>query len=421
MSSIFSWFRFDWFTLLAFTMFIIGFTSFLTAGFIYLKKRFVALLPFQKKTKKHISILLFVMIYSSMVMMPLRLIENKFSDFLYWFAFISLGTAHLLLVLTLFRDLILLSLFILRKIQLPFASGSIITDKKKVSSTEETPRDSTLSRKEFFIKASHKVIVSASVGLTTHSLYQARKVANLTPVRVPLKNLPKNFDGFKITQITDIHVGPTIKRSYVEAIVDAVNSTKPDLVAITGDLVDGSVDALYSHVEPLKNLRSKYGSYFVTGNHEYYSGAEAWVEALRNLGINVLMNEHVVLTKNKSHLILAGVTDYRAYRILPEHKTDPAKAIRDCKVDGCKIILAHQPRSIYKVAEAGYDLQISGHTHGGQLFPYNFFIHLIQPFVEGLHRYKNTWIYVNRGTGYWGIPMRLGAPSEIAEITLQTI
>ena len=416
-----TWRSFDWLTLFFWTIFLTVFTLILTAGFIYLKKRFVLLLPFQQKTKKHLSTLLFVMIYSSVFMMPLRLIENTFSDFLYWYAFISLGIAHLLILLTFFRDVILFTLPLLSKIKLTLISNFSDSNKIESAPSEEVLKNNKLSRKEFFIQASNKTIISAVTGLASYSLYQARKVANLTPVDIPLKNLPIDFDGFKITQITDIHVGPTIKKNYVEAIVDAVNSTKPDLVAITGDLVDGSVDALYSHVEPLKNLRSRYGNYFVTGNHEYYSGADAWVEAIHNLGIKTLMNEHVVLTKKKSHLILAGVTDYTAHRILPKHKTDPLKAIQDCEVDGCKIVLAHQPRSIYKVAEVGYDLQISGHTHGGQLFPYNFFIHLVQPFVEGLHRYKNTWIYVNRGTGYWGIPMRLGAPSEIAEITLKKI
>ena len=399
-----------------FLAFIFGFGSFLTLGFFYLKKRLIHLLPIQPKYKKRLTIFLFFTIYSAMLMIFLRLMENRFSDFMYWYAYISLGFANILVSLTVIRDLVLIVSALVRKVKVRFLSSSPARQP-----AGDALRSEYMNRRDFFVQASGKAILSLASGLSAYAIYEARKLAHSVPVSVSLKNLPKSFDGFKITQITDIHIGPTIKKGYMEAIVEAVNKTKPDMVAITGDLVDGSVERLYEHVEPLKYIQSRYGSYFVTGNHEYYSGAENWVKAVQSLGIQTLINEHVTFTRGESHLILAGVTDYTAHRMLLEHKTDPAKAIQDCKVEGCKILLAHQPRSIYKASQAGFDLQISGHTHGGQIFPWNFLVHLVQPFVEGLHLYKNTWIYVNRGAGYWGIPMRLGAPSEIAEITLHSI
>ncbi len=402
----------NWNKLFLLSSFITVVTSTLTIGFFYLKKYLIKLLPFKTHIKNYLTILLFIMVYSFVLIIPFHSMENVFSDLLYWYASISLGIIYFLILLTALRDFILFILYLAKKIQFNFFISS--TSSNKIKSNRE------IHRKDFFIKTYHKIILPVTSGFVGYGLYQARKVANRTPVQITLKNLPKDFDGFKITQITDIHVGPTIKREYIEKIVEAVNSTQPDMVAITGDLVDGSVPKLYSHIEPLKNMHSEYGSYFVTGNHEYYSGAKDWIKAIRSLGIQVLLNEHTILRRKKSHLILAGVTDYTAHKILPEHKTDPAKAIQNCDVDGCKILLAHQPRSLYKAVESNYDLQISGHTHGGQLFPFGILVHLVQPFVQGLHYYKKTWIYVNKGTGYWGIPMRLGAPSEIAEIVLRS-
>jgi uncharacterized protein len=231
--------------------------------------------------------------------------------------------------------------------------------------------------------------------------------------------LPAGLQGFSIAQISDIHVGPTIRREYVEGIVAAVNELNADAIAITGDLVDGSVRELASHVEPLAHLRARYGAYFVTGNHEYYSGERAWTKELRRLGVHVLMNEHVVLDRGEEKLVLAGVTDYSAHHFDPAQRSDPAAALANAPADaGAKILLAHQPRSAPAAEAAGFDLQLSGHTHGGQFWPWNFFVRLQQPFTAGLDRLGSLWIYTSRGTGYWGPPKRFGAPSEITRIRL---
>ena len=247
----------------------------------------------------------------------------------------------------------------------------------------------------------------------------ARRTAPVVQVDVPIAGLPQALHGFTIAQISDIHVGPTIRRGYLQAIVDRVNSLQADAVAITGDLVDGSVAELAEHVAPLAALRSRHGSFFVTGNHEYYSGAHAWIDELRRLDVSVLLNEHVVLERGGQALVLAGVADYTAHHFDPSHKSDPAKALLNAPAHAAvKVLLAHQPRSATLAVEAGFDLQLSGHTHGGQFWPWNLFVPMQQPYTAGLHRLRELSIYVSRGTGYWGPPKRFGAPSEITHVRL---
>jgi predicted MPP superfamily phosphohydrolase len=263
------------------------------------------------------------------------------------------------------------------------------------------------------------IVIGMALFATLVGYINARRVASVVNVDVPIADLPAGLQGFSIAQISDIHVGPTIRREYVEGIVAAVNELDADAIAITGDLVDGSVRELASHVEPLAQLRAKYGAYFVTGNHEYYSGERAWTKELRRLGVHVLMNEHVVLDRGAEKLVLAGVTDYSAHHFDPSQRSDPAAALANAPADaGAKILLAHQPRSAPAAEAAGFDLQLSGHTHGGQFWPWNFFVRLQQPFTAGLDRLGSLWIYTSRGTGYWGPPKRFGAPSEITRIRL---
>jgi predicted MPP superfamily phosphohydrolase len=254
--------------------------------------------------------------------------------------------------------------------------------------------------------------------ITVIGYSMARRTARVVEVEVPLANLPAPLEGFTIAQISDIHVGPTIKRAYVEAIVARVNGLEADVVAITGDLVDGTVRELSHHTEPLAALESRHGTYVVTGNHEYYSGAHAWIRELRRLGAKVLLNEHVVIERGGAALALAGVTDYSAHYFEPSHRSDPHTALAGAPRDAVKVLLAHQPRTAPAAAIAGVHLQLSGHTHGGQFWPWNLFVRLQQPFTAGLERLDRMWIYISRGTGYWGPPMRFGIPSEITRIRL---
>jgi predicted MPP superfamily phosphohydrolase len=238
-------------------------------------------------------------------------------------------------------------------------------------------------------------------------------------VKVPLAKLPPGLGGLRIVQLSDVHVGQTIQKEFIEKIVAQVNALDPDVIAITGDLVDGSVEALREHVAPLARLKARYGVFFVTGNHEYYSGAQAWVDHLAELGLRVLRNERVSVGDDERGWIdLLGVDDFSARGLAPGHGHDVARAVAGRDPSRPCVLLAHQPRSVFEAARHGVCLQLSGHTHGGQIIPWNFFVRLQQPFVAGLDRHKDTWVYTHRGTGFWGPPMRVGASGEIAEITL---
>jgi hypothetical protein len=234
-------------------------------------------------------------------------------------------------------------------------------------------------------------------------------------VRVPLAKLPAGASGYSIVQITDVHVGPTIGREFVEAIVQQANALAPDLVVITGDLVDGSVQQLGSLVEPLRRLRARDGVFFVTGNHEYYSGADEWIAHLATLGIRVLRNERVAI---RDAFDLAGVDDASAHSILPHHGQDVRKAMADRDPSRAVVLLAHQPKAVREAVPLEVDLQISGHVHGGQMFPFNWLARLDQPLIAGLYRLGGTWAYVSTGTGYWGPPMRVGSGAELTRIEL---
>lgn len=265
------------------------------------------------------------------------------------------------------------------------------------------------------------VVLLLSLAITLIGFVNARRVAKVVRVRVPLDRLPQELDGFSIVQITDVHVGPTIKGRYLRGIVDKVNTLGADVIAITGDMVDGKVDKLSEDTASLADLTARHGSFVVTGNHEYYSGADDWIAEFRRLGLVPLQNDHAVISHNGADLVVAGVNDYSAARFDPEQASDPVAALSGSPEGAPRILLAHQPRSATSAAEAGYDLQLSGHTHGGQFWPWNHFVRMQQPFTNGLRRLGNLWVYTSRGTGYWGPPKRFGAPSEITLITLTCV
>ena len=220
-------------------------------------------------------------------------------------------------------------------------------------------------------------------------------------------------------QVSDLHVGPTIGAEFARGVVQTVNDLAPDLIALTGDFVDGTVEHLSEGIAPLADLQAPEGVYFVTGNHEYYSGPVAWCRKMKELGFEVLLNSHEVVLRGAAKLLVAGVTDYRAARMLPSHRSDPAAAVAGAPDCDAKILLAHQPKSCTAAEPHGFDLQLSGHTHGGQIFPWNFLVWISQPFTNGLYPFGRGWIYVNPGTGYWGPPMRVGVPSEVTLLTLR--
>jgi predicted MPP superfamily phosphohydrolase len=330
----------------------------------------------------------------SLVLVPTGLLSRAIkrqplSDRLAWAGLLAMGMFSTLLMLTLLRDVLLLATFALGLYSAALAGWT----------------------------ASAVPLLAALVTLI--GFVNARRVARVVDVEVPIAGLPQALHGFTIAQISDIHVGPTIKRGYLDAIVERVNALNADLIAITGDLVDGSVKRLAPHTAPLAKLAARHGAYFVTGNHEYYSNAPAWIAEVRRLGLTVLMNEHVVLTHEGAPLLVAGVTDYNAHHFDESHRSDPHGALAGAPAHvAVKLLLAHQPRSATAAADAGFDLQLSGHTHGGQFFPWNLFVPMQQPYTAGLNRLRKLWVYTSRGTGYWGPPKRFGAPSEITRLRL---
>ena len=337
---------------------------------------------------------------ASALLLPLglrfqRRARSRADERLTWVGLVVMGLFSSLVVLTILRDaslLVVAALDGLRPGALPAAAWS---------------------------EASAVAVPVVAAVITVVGFFNARRLAGVRKVDVAIAGLPAALQGFTIAQITDIHVGPTIKGRFVQAIVDAVNRLDADMVAVTGDLVDGSVAELAMHVAPIGALRSRHGSFFVTGNHEYYSGANAWVRELRRLGLTALMNEHVVLQHDGEQLVLGGVTDFNGGHFGPDHESDAKAAIADAPTKAAlRVLLAHQPRSADAAEAAGFDLQLSGHTHGGQFLPWNFFVKLQQPFVHGLHRVGRLQVYTSRGTGYWGPPLRFGAPSEITLLRL---
>jgi predicted MPP superfamily phosphohydrolase len=277
-------------------------------------------------------------------------------------------------------------------------------------------------RRLFFARCLSTGALVAAGGLGIAGMRSALSAVKVHRIEIPLRRLTSRHDGITLVQLTDLHIGPTIRKRDLADIVHRTNSLLPDLVAITGDLVDGTVAELRDAVSPLAELRAKHGVFFVTGNHEYFSGAASWVEEISRLGIRVLRNERVVIGGAEAGFDLAGVDDRSAARSSEEgHGEDLAKALGGRDPKRAVILLAHQPRTVLDAAKFGVDLQLSGHTHGGQIWPFGALVRLQQRFLAGLGRHGDTTIYVSRGTGYWGPPMRLFAPAEITQIVLRSL
>ena len=369
---------------------------------------------FTGRTKLKISIwslLLFFLIITPITQfLNFNNYQGVLTTTLNWIVFTAFGFFSLLFIFFLFRDIGFIS------------TESVINTVKFLSAKftkKNSPEVPDPSKRKFLLNSFNLGIVGISGVMTAYGVYGSRFNHQIKRIQIPFNNLPDSLQDFKIVQITDLHIGLTITKDFIEEIVDKVNSLKADMIVFTGDFADGSVEQLEKDVEPLSKLSAPLGKYFVTGNHEYYSGLEQWLKKIQKLGFTTLINENRIINKNSGKIMLAGVTDYNGGRFSSSHASDPFKAKSGAKEQyDISILLAHQPRSIYTAAMAGFDLQLSGHTHGGQYFPWNFFVRLQQPYISGLHQYKNTKVYVSRGTGYWGPPLRVGAPSEITIIQL---
>lgn len=348
--------------------------------------------PFAKIATVAISAL-FVLLMTGFV--AFRFVPRAVAAPFMWVSYTWLGALFLLVLALLATDLV-------RVIALRIPNLNAIDDPER-----------RLAITRVFGGAAAALGIGASVAAAVSS---ASPVA-VKRVRVEISRLRRAASGTRIVQLSDVHVGPTIGKAFIADLVARVNTLSPDVVVITGDLVDGSVEELTEHVAPLADLVARSGVFFVTGNHEYYSGADAWIAHLRKLGIVVLRNERVRIG-GEDGFDLAGIDDHSSSGFGHGHGSDLPKALAGREPDRACVLLAHQPRGIELANELGVDLQLSGHTHGGQIFPWNFAVRLQQPFVAGLHALSHAQLYVSCGTGYWGPPMRLGAPAEITEIEL---
>ncbi len=277
------------------------------------------------------------------------------------------------------------------------------------------------SRRTLIARVFAGAALATVTGVTAAAVRAARRRVAVKRVEIILDRLPPAADGMRIVQLCDMHVGGLLSKNFVEEVVQTTNQLSPDVIAVVGDLVDGSVAQLGPAVAPMANLRARFGTFFVTGNHEYYSGVGPWTAELERIGMRVLRNQRVPVGTGEASFDVAGVPDHHAGRFpedgpgedvaLTMRGRDPARAV---------VLLAHQPIAIHEAARHGVDLQLSGHTHGGQIWPWGALVRLQQPFVRGLHRIRDTQLYVSCGTGFWGPPMRLGAPAEITEIVLRS-
>ncbi|MFF2040452.1 metallophosphoesterase [Kitasatospora sp. NPDC058170] len=293
-------------------------------------------------------------------------------------------------------------------------------DEQQDEQQPEQPKNSTAAapspERRLFV--ARTVAIGASgvaAAVVGNGAYGVLRGPRLKQVTVPLATLPARAHGYRIAVVSDIHLGPILGRAHTQRIVDTINGAQPDLITIVGDLVDGSVPELGRAAEPLAQLRARDGAYFVTGNHEYFSGAAPWVDFVRELGVHPLQNARVEL----AGFDLAGVNDLAGRT--EGDGPDFAKALGDRDRSRTSVLLSHQPVTVHDAVRHGVDLQLSGHTHGGQLWPGNYLAELANPTVAGLERYGDTQLYVTRGAGAWGPPVRVGAPSDITIVTLASL
>ena len=247
----------------------------------------------------------------------------------------------------------------------------------------------------------------------------ALRVPAVRRVEVTLRNWPAALDGYRLVQLSDVHIGSILRRRFARGLVERCNALQADAIAITGDLVDGRVHQLAQEVAPLSELRARDGVYFVTGNHDHYSGADAWSEHIASLGIVPLRNRHVLIERDGARFALAGVDDLSSRRAHPGPGFDLEAALAGWDGSHPLVLLAHHPATFELSRHKGIDLQLSGHTHDGQLWPFRYMVRLQTRFLAGLYREDGCTLYVSRGTGFWGPPMRILAPAEITELVLR--
>jgi predicted MPP superfamily phosphohydrolase len=319
-----------------------------------------------------------------------------------WFAYLWLGILMLFFFFFLFADIL----------KFLFKITRYIKQRKHPLTLPDPGRRRFLARS---LASSASVLV---LGTSAFAIKKCIDPPTVNTFSIKLTGFPPGLKGFSLVQISDIHIGAMSMRAELEEIVAIVNELQPDLVAITGDLMDGTVEELAGELSPLAKLKAPHGVFFVTGNHEYYSGVEKWLPEIERLGITVLNNNRIEIRQGSDAFVLAGVTDDQAGKFGKEHAPDFNKALGGISKTSAVVLLAHQPRAVEKAAQYGVDLVLSGHMHGGQIWPFMYLTPIQQPYLKGFYRHDKTLLYVSQGTGYWGPPMRLGTSKEITKFIL---
>jgi predicted MPP superfamily phosphohydrolase len=375
----------------------------LAAVHYYLYARLIRDLGLPRRWRIRLSVtLLFFALWIPTAIIVARVVPSTWRTLLAWPGYVWLGTMFLLLLLVACGDAIRVAAALWYRMTVP--AGKVEP-----------------ARRLYLARVLGAGALGTSASLLPVALASAARPPRIEQIQVPLRRLPKGLDRLVIAQISDLHVGEMARRTFVEDIVRCTNALAPDLVVITGDLVDGSVADLAHDVAPIAQLQARYGTFFVTGNHEYFSGVDEWVAHLTSLGIRVLRNERVTIGEGEAVLELAGVDDHGSHAPIDDGPGgDIRRALAGADPRRELVLLAHQPKDVVPAAELGAGLVLSGHTHGGQIWPFGALVRLTQPYVAGLHLHDGkTWIYVSRGTGCWGPPMRLGNPAEITRVELR--
>lgn len=400
--------------------------SLLLGGFavlvhLYLYRRLVLQVTFRRAVRRALGSLLVLMTVLLLFRRPIQAMSPDIEALHQRVAYTWLGLALCLLVLLATYDgvraLVRSSVRLRPLFSLDTTRTSNANLPPKRPSESHAPQID-LERRRFVAQSVHVGIAAAGTLATGYGAFRAFAPPEITETVIQLPRLPRALDGLSVVQLTDIHVGAFIDDRFIGRLVEATNELKPDLVAITGDLVDGDVPTLGPAVARLGRLRSRYGTFFVTGNHEYYSGETEWCRFLERLGVTVLRNRRVSIGDAGGSLDLVGVDDFSAgrWRNRPGYDLDAALAGRD--PERAAVLLAHQPTNFEVAAARGMNLQLSGHTHGGQVFPMTVLVGLGWKYSRGLYRYGESHIYVSRGCGFWGPPARIGSPPEIARLVL---
>ena len=378
-------------------IFFIFFSTVLLSVYSYVGWRFLWTLqtPSLYKYSTLIILILFYCLTISTFIFYFNKIENYITQIIAWLGYAGLGIVSLLFFIQVGTDLLLLAQSLLTK------SHSFDPHRRA------------------FLGLSAKTIVGGIAGVgAIWGMSQALKEPVIKRVEIKIKGLPESLKGFRMAQITDLHVGSMITGKFVERVTKKIQKLNADMLFFTGDAADGSVQSYGKHLNSLTEIHPKYGKYFVTGNHEYYSDMNGWLQLIEGLGFKILVNESQNIIVNDATIMITGIPDRSGRHFSSFHKTDMEKAIGGMNSSDLKILLAHQPGDVEHATKYEFDLQLSGHTHGGQYFPFSLLVQMAHPFLKGLHKRENTWVYINQGTGYWGPPLRIGTEPEITEIVL---